>query len=258
MRNPTAIPHEEEQDPDDLRGADRDVAGGDRPEALLGVEAVGLDVERVVQEVGAARREAEGDERDRGVEDGVALAEHTGGGGCGDDEHVLDPLLRTSLVDEAADEGTWGLHRRKVFGARRKPGPAGSRRHRPCEDGFLPGETDPPMLLPAPPELGSCRRARASAYAEPPARSRDSATAHPKMPFAMVDASASTRSSNTSARAPCDHRVVGCRERGELGEMTGEPEVTGLGQRDRARGEPWRATGELGELARRARLRAPA
>ena len=80
--------------------ADRDVAGGDRPEALLGVEAVGLDVERVVQEVGAARREAERDERDERVEDGVALAEDAGRGGGGDDEDVLDPLLRAGLVEQ--------------------------------------------------------------------------------------------------------------------------------------------------------------
>ena len=95
---PDADPADEQDHPGDLRGADRDVAGRDRAEALLGVEAVGFDVERVVEEVGAARREAERDERDERVEDGLALAEDAGRRGGRDDEDVLDPLLRPGLV----------------------------------------------------------------------------------------------------------------------------------------------------------------
>ena len=48
----------------DLGEADADVPRGDGPRPLVGVEPVGLGVERVVQEVGAAGREAERDERD--------------------------------------------------------------------------------------------------------------------------------------------------------------------------------------------------
>ena len=65
----------------------------------------------------------------------------------------------------------------------------------------------------------------------------------------MVDASASTRRSNTSARAPWTIGVVRCGERRELGEVTGETEVAVVGQRDRACGERSGAAGEVGELA---------
>ena len=47
-----------------------------------------------------------------------------------------------------------------------------------------------------------------------------------------------------------DRDVVRCRERGELGEVTGEPEVTGSGERDGAFGEPRGAAGELSDLSR--------
>ena len=80
--------------PDDRACAPR-LAGRDRPEALRGVHAVGVDVERVVQVVGAARGEAEADERDRGVEQRPRVRSSTPGRArCGEHEHVLDPLLR--------------------------------------------------------------------------------------------------------------------------------------------------------------------
>ena len=46
---------------------------------FVGMPAIGLDVERVVEEVGAARGEAEADERDRRCgTSAVRLAEHAG------------------------------------------------------------------------------------------------------------------------------------------------------------------------------------
>ena len=63
------------------------------------------------------------------------------------------------------------------------------------------------MLLPANLRLWSAHRdgnvARDEVYDGPSACAWDSLTAHPKMPLAIVDASASTRRSFTSARAPC-------------------------------------------------------
>ena len=49
---------------DDARGAGLEVAGGDRAVALGGVQAVGLVVVGVVEEVDGAGREAEAHERD--------------------------------------------------------------------------------------------------------------------------------------------------------------------------------------------------
>jgi hypothetical protein len=56
---------------------------------------VGVDIEGVVEEVGAARREAQRDERDRGAEDLVRVGEDPGGAGGRDDQQVLQPLLRS-------------------------------------------------------------------------------------------------------------------------------------------------------------------
>ena len=46
-------------------GACADLAGGDRPVLLLRMRPVGLGVDRVVQEVRPARRQAEAHERDQ-------------------------------------------------------------------------------------------------------------------------------------------------------------------------------------------------
>ena len=75
------------------RGPRRDLPGRDRAEPLRRVAAVGLDVERVVDVVRAARREAEAHERDRRAEERGRLAEHAGGAGRRDHEDVLHPLL---------------------------------------------------------------------------------------------------------------------------------------------------------------------
>ena len=104
------------------RRAHRDLAGRDRPESFRRVAPVGLDIERVVDVVGAARGEAEADEGDRGAEECRALAQHAGGTRCGDDEHVLHPLLRAG---EAHQRGETAPHRwagrighRNVLGCR--------------------------------------------------------------------------------------------------------------------------------------------
>ena len=82
---------------------------------------------------------------------------------------------------------------------------------------------------------------------------RDSRAAQPKMPLAMVDASASTRSSITSARGTVDLGVVGCGEGRELREVTGQSQVAIRRERDRARCEPVCAAGEVRDLARERR-----
>ena len=101
------------------RGAHVDVAGGDGRYALGRVEAVGLDVERVVEEVGAARGEAEAHERDEGLPRCVALVEHTGRAGRGEHEDVLDPLLRTGGARDRPQRRPAG------DGRRRRPGASG-------------------------------------------------------------------------------------------------------------------------------------
>ena len=104
-----------------------EVAGGDRAQALRRVQAVDLGVVGVVEEVGAARRQAEADERDEGLEERVALVEHAGRGGRGEHEDVLGPLLRTCGADGR-------LQRRRATGpwcrGRSRAGRIGGRGHR--------------------------------------------------------------------------------------------------------------------------------
>ena len=103
-RTTARSPATTEHDAADDRGLHRDLAGRDRPEPLGRVAAIGLDVERVVEVVGAARGEAEAHERDRGVwNSAVALGEHAGRARRRDDEHVLDPLLRPRQAQRARD-----------------------------------------------------------------------------------------------------------------------------------------------------------
>ena len=111
---------EQEHDADDPRRRDRDRAGGDRPEPLLLVTAVRVDVERVVQEVGTAGGEGEGDEGNDGVEDHGALAEDPGRGRRRDDEDVLDPLLGPGGPDQPGRE-------RPRLGIRARIDPGGQR-----------------------------------------------------------------------------------------------------------------------------------
>jgi hypothetical protein len=73
------------------------------------VAAVGLDVGRVVQVVGAAGREAEGHEGQHSVDEHVAVGEDAGGARRGEHEHVLRPLLGPRRAQQAP--GTDALHR---------------------------------------------------------------------------------------------------------------------------------------------------
>jgi len=88
-----------------LRQPDADLTAGDGPVPLRGVLAVGVDVEGVVEEIGAAGGEAEGDERHCGAEDLVGVREDPGGAGGGDDEQVLQPLLRAGGAEERHRHG---------------------------------------------------------------------------------------------------------------------------------------------------------
>ena len=98
---------ERERDRDDeqhraeaLRGGHRHLARRDRPQPLLRVHAIGVDVERVVPAVGAARREAEAHERDEGLDDRAAFEQHAGRARRREHEHVLRPLLRPREAEQ--------------------------------------------------------------------------------------------------------------------------------------------------------------
>ncbi len=142
--------------------AHRDLTRRDRPEALRRVAPVGFDIERVVDEVGAARGEAEADEHDRGAEEGRGLSQHAGGAGRGDDEHVLHPLLRPREADQSRETAMHRprgrLWRRNLFGSRHVTSVARSRGFRarsprrdhrssrhPCAS--VASRTAPSMLL---------------------------------------------------------------------------------------------------------------
>ena len=91
---------EDQDDRDDPRGAHVELTGGDGAEPLGGVQPVGFGVVGVVEEVGAAGREAEADERDQRLQERVALVEHAGGGRRGEHEDVLGPLLGAGGLDD--------------------------------------------------------------------------------------------------------------------------------------------------------------
>ena len=95
---------------------DAELARGDRPEALLRVLAVLLDVVGVVDQVAGRGDRAEGDEGDRRGEDRVDLVELAREQQPREDEQVLDPLLRA--------------HRRRSPRAAGRGGASGSRGRR--------------------------------------------------------------------------------------------------------------------------------
>jgi hypothetical protein len=67
---------------------------------------VGFDIGHVVQEVGATRRRAEGDERDERPHELVGLVEHARRRGGDEHEHVLQPLLGPGLDDQRQRQGS--------------------------------------------------------------------------------------------------------------------------------------------------------
>ena len=81
------------------RGALGELAGSQRPEALLRVLAVELDVDQVVDEVAGAGDQAEGDEGERRLQHIVGLVELAREQQPGEDEDVLDPLGRPPRLD---------------------------------------------------------------------------------------------------------------------------------------------------------------
>ena len=86
------------------RHRDRQVAGGDRPEALADVAAVGLEVEEVVDEIGAAgeeRQEEEGEDEVAGRGEARARRHEEE---RHEDEEVLQPLVRPRRPEERRQE----------------------------------------------------------------------------------------------------------------------------------------------------------
>jgi len=92
--------------------------------ALAGMEPVGGRVARVVDEVGAARRKAERQERNGRGQKRIGLIQHPGCGRSSEDEDVLQPLLGAAGTVEAA-EARRALRRRggAFGGGRRHVGP---------------------------------------------------------------------------------------------------------------------------------------
>ena len=80
-------------------GALRELARGQRPEPLLRVLAVELDVDQVVDEVAGAGDRAEGDEGQCRLQHRVRLVELAGEQQPGEDQDVLDPLVRPPGLD---------------------------------------------------------------------------------------------------------------------------------------------------------------
>ena len=101
VRNEIAIAAATSRRPRPTASRHRDDTGGDRPEPLARVQPVLLDVAGVVEQVGAAGGEAEGDERDRRVPDRAGRREHPGRPGGGDHQDVLDPLAGTAGPQDA-------------------------------------------------------------------------------------------------------------------------------------------------------------
>ena len=93
---------DEEDEGCDLGVRHAQVTGRDRTQTLARVLAVALRVERVVQEVGAAGDEAQRHEGDRGPADDAGLVQDPGRAGRGEDQHVLEPLLRSGGADDAS------------------------------------------------------------------------------------------------------------------------------------------------------------
>ena len=89
-----------EHDPAGHRRVHAHLARRDRSVLLGRVAPVGLDVDRVVDEVGRARGQAEADECDAGAERRLRVRDHARRAGRGDDEHVLEPLLRAGQAHE--------------------------------------------------------------------------------------------------------------------------------------------------------------
>ncbi len=81
------------------RGRDLELAGRDRAVALGRVLAVELGVVGVVDQVAGRGDGAEGEEGDRGAEDRLRVVELAREQEAGEDEEVLDPLLRPHRLD---------------------------------------------------------------------------------------------------------------------------------------------------------------
>ena len=84
----------------DAGGARRQLPAGDRAVALVGMLAVVLAVAQVVEQVAGAGHRAEGGEGDRGVHERAALVQASREQDPGEDEQVLDPLLRAQGPDQ--------------------------------------------------------------------------------------------------------------------------------------------------------------
>jgi hypothetical protein len=92
--------HEQGEAHHDRRSRGYD-SGRDRPVSLGRMAAVGFDVAGVVEQVGSARDEAEGDEGERHGERGFGLGEDAGGSRGGEHEDVLRPLPGPRCAHEA-------------------------------------------------------------------------------------------------------------------------------------------------------------
>jgi hypothetical protein len=121
------MPPSKQQRTDHLRHAQRQRTTRDGTVALRRVLAVGLDVVDVVPVVGAAADHAERDEHRQRLRQRRPVVEHASGTWSSEHECVLDPLLRSGLLEQRADHSkpTEPLRRRACpspgTGGRREP-----------------------------------------------------------------------------------------------------------------------------------------
>ncbi len=97
------------------RHGDRDGARRHRPVPLGRVEPIGVHVADVVEVIGAAGRQAEGYEGHQAGDEVVGLAQHAGGPGGGEHQHVLGPLPGPQQPHQPYGE----QGRRRTLGVRR-------------------------------------------------------------------------------------------------------------------------------------------
>jgi hypothetical protein len=68
------------------------------------MKPIGLDVHRIVEEIGRTRCRTETTECGKRSKVGIAVIENAGGQWSGKDQDVLDPLLWAQFTNDSAEE----------------------------------------------------------------------------------------------------------------------------------------------------------
>src|SRR5262249_42582021 len=91
----------------DDRGAHAQPAGGDRTARLDGMLPVPLQVQEIVEQVDAGGKDAEKDEGGQRVEDARPVTQTLGEQQGGQQQEVLDPLLRADGLEQIQKDVGW-------------------------------------------------------------------------------------------------------------------------------------------------------